>query len=395
LLAGCASTVAAPGAIPQTPLLTPIPPATLPPLSTVEPTPGASTTFAPIRAISAQDWSLGSSDAPVTVLVYSDFQNEACAQLAGNLERLLELHPKDLLLVYRHYPLLTNYDKSSLAAQAAESAGAQGLFWEMHDLLFTRQNEWLDLTPDAFEEWILKTASDFGMNTVALKEDLDSGRFKQRVDLAFQDAVSSGIPGVPFLFINGEDFRLPPTLTNLTAAVRLEMLRLRQYSSVPTMTISPEAEYRGRIETSNGPLLIQLYPRSAPIAVNSFVFLAREGWFDETTFHLVVPGVLVEGGDPSGTGLGGPGYFFGTELDPLLDFSQPGMVALSAESPGTNGSRFFITLAPQPALDGSRTIMGRVLEGLQILEKLPARDPFVDLLTEAELVIHSVHIEGP
>ena len=396
MLASCSSAGVSPTASPQTLQPAPIPPATLPPSASPEPlATRAFPTFAPIPAVSAQDWTRGPSDAPVAILAYSDFQSEACAQLASILKRLVELHPKELILVHRHYPLLTNHDKSSLAAQAAESAGAQGLFWEMHDLLFARQDEWLDLTPEAFQGWILQAASEIGADAIALREDLEGGRFEGRVDLSFQQAVASGIPGIPFLFVNGEDFRLPPTRTNLAAAVELEILRLHQYPSLPTMVLSPEAEYRGRFETSDGALLVQLYPRSAPIAVNSFVYLAREGWFDRTYFHQVVPGILVEGGDPSGTGLGGPGYFFATELDPLLDFSRPGMVAMSAESPGTNGSRFFITLAPQPALNGSRTIVGRVLEGLQILEGLPARDPLLDLLTEPDLIIHSVTIEGP
>jgi cyclophilin family peptidyl-prolyl cis-trans isomerase len=308
---------------------------------------------------------------------------------------VLELHPEEVLLVFRPYPLVTNHDKSSLAVQAAESAGAQGFFWEMHDLLFSRQADWLAMTPEAFSEWVVQASVEVGVDAVALREDLENGRYEERVDSAFSEAMASGIPGVPFLFVNGEDFRIPPSLSVLSASVRLESLRPRQYTSPPPMTIDPGAQYMGRLDTSRGAIDVQLYAESAPIAVNSFVNLAREGWFDRTYFHHVVPGILVEGGDPSGTGLGDPGYSFAMELDPLLDFGEPGMVALSAESPGINSGRFFITLSPQPSLDGSRTIIGRVVGGLAILEQLPARDPLRDLLSEPALTIDSASIEGP
>jgi cyclophilin family peptidyl-prolyl cis-trans isomerase len=127
--------------------------------------------------------------------------------------------------------------------------------------------------------------------------------------------------------------------------------------------------------------------------VNSFIFLAREGWFDDNIFHRVIPGTLAETGDPSGTGLGGPGYFFGTELDDSLVFSEPGVVALSSAGMGTNGSQFFISLEPLRQLDGTRTIFGRVVEGLDLLVSLGRRDPLLDLLSPPGATILSVTIE--
>jgi cyclophilin family peptidyl-prolyl cis-trans isomerase len=137
---------------------------------------------------------------------------------------------------------------------------------------------------------------------------------------------------------------------------------------------------------------IQLYADTAPVAVNSFVFLARRGWFDGNEIFHVVPGLMVEAGDPTGTGFGTPGYHFDLE-ESSRSFDGPGVVGVSSTGPGTNGSQFFVTLAPLPSLDGSRTIMGQVVAGLDHLQALAAREPLSDLLLPAAGVILSVTIE--
>jgi cyclophilin family peptidyl-prolyl cis-trans isomerase len=109
--------------------------------------------------------------------------------------------------------------------------------------------------------------------------------------------------------------------------------------------------------------------------VNSFVFLAKNGWFNSVTFHRVIPGYMAQTGDPSGTGLGGPGYFFKNEITTDLEYNKPGVVGMANSGPDTNGSQFFITYAPAPTLDGSYTIFGQVLNGMDVLEKLTPRDP--------------------
>ena len=118
---------------------------------------------------------------------------------------------------------------------------------------------------------------------------------------------------------------------------------------------------------------MQLFPDKAPLAVNSFVFLARQGWFDGVTFHRVIPGFIAQAGDPSGTGRGNPGYFFNNEISDLK-FDKPGMLAMANSGPDTNGSQFFITFAPAANLDGSYTIFGQVISGLDVAEKLTPRD---------------------
>jgi cyclophilin family peptidyl-prolyl cis-trans isomerase len=109
--------------------------------------------------------------------------------------------------------------------------------------------------------------------------------------------------------------------------------------------------------------------------VNSFLFLAGNGWFDDITFHRVIPGFMAQTGDPSGTGRGNAGYFFQNEIDPNLKFDRAGMVGMANQGPDTNGSQFFITYAPASHLDGAYTIFGQVLSGMEVLEKLTPRNP--------------------
>ncbi|TFH33160.1 MAG: peptidylprolyl isomerase, partial [Anaerolineales bacterium] len=151
--------------------------------------------------------------------------------------------------------------------------------------------------------------------------------------------------------------------------------------------------YFAHLYLDQGEILIQLYPEQAPATVASFMFLAEQGWYDRIGFHTVQAGTLVESGDPSGTGLGGPGYLLFDELSDTLNFNEIGMLAMSSSGPDTNGSRFFINLVPLPHLNGSRTIFGRVLKGLDLLMQLDERDPYLDLFEPYMLVIDTIAIE--
>jgi len=153
--------------------------------------------------------------------------------------------------------------------------------------------------------------------------------------------------------------------------------------------IDPAREYEATLVTEKGDVVIGLLPESAPLAVNNFVFLAREGFFDGVTFHRVFPGYIAQAGDPSGTGFGGPGYAFVRE-DGGLTYDEAGMVAMDSVS---NGSQFFITLAPLPSLEGSYTIFGRVIEGFDVLASLAARDPSSGLNLPPGDVITRILIE--
>ncbi|MGB7539985.1 MAG: peptidylprolyl isomerase [Anaerolineales bacterium] len=149
----------------------------------------------------------------------------------------------------------------------------------------------------------------------------------------------------------------------------------KQYSAPPAMTIDPKKHYTAVFQTSQGNFEAELFAAQAPKTVNNFVFLARDGFYDGTTFHRVIRGFMAQGGDPTGTGRGGPGYRFADEFHPALRHSAPGMLSMANAGPGTNGSQFFITFGPTPHLDNHHTVFGRITAGLDQVLKIPERDP--------------------
>ncbi|MGC9394980.1 MAG: peptidylprolyl isomerase [Anaerolineae bacterium] len=147
------------------------------------------------------------------------------------------------------------------------------------------------------------------------------------------------------------------------------------YAAAPAMTIDPTKQYIATIETEKGNIVAELYADKAPLTVNNFVFLAREGYYDNTTFHRVIEDFMAQAGDPSGTGMGGPGYQFADEFDADLTFDGPGILAMANAGANTNGSQFFITFAATPWLNGHHTIFGKVTEGMDVLFSVNLRDP--------------------
>ena len=150
-----------------------------------------------------------------------------------------------------------------------------------------------------------------------------------------------------------------------------------RYSAYPAMTIDVNKKYFATVKLAKGgEFVIQLFPDKAPKTVNNFVFLARDGYYDGTTFHRVLEGFMAQGGDPTGTGSGGPGYQFEYEANDLT-FDKPGVVAMANTGPATptNGSQFFITFAPTPQLNGGYTIFGQVTEGMDVVNSITRRDP--------------------
>ena len=149
----------------------------------------------------------------------------------------------------------------------------------------------------------------------------------------------------------------------------------KQYDAPPPTTIDPNKTYSAMVRLEKGgEFVIELYPDKAPITVNSFVFLAREGFYDGTTFHRVLEGFMAQGGDPSGTGGGGPGYQIVNE-DSDLTFDRAGVVAMANSGRDTNGSQFFITFGPQEFLNSGYTIFGQVVEGMEVVNGIRRRDP--------------------
>ena len=146
-----------------------------------------------------------------------------------------------------------------------------------------------------------------------------------------------------------------------------------QWDSPPLMTIDIGKRYTATFETEKGKMVFELFAEDVPGSVNNFVFLAREGYYDGTTFHRVIPGFMAQGGDPTGTGRGGPGYRFEDEFTGHRHVT--GALSMANAGPNTNGSQFFITYALQRGLDGKHSVFGQLKEGMDVLEALTPRDP--------------------
>jgi cyclophilin family peptidyl-prolyl cis-trans isomerase len=162
----------------------------------------------------------------------------------------------------------------------------------------------------------------------------------------------------------------------------------QSWDSPPEMTIDVEKSYSAIVHTERGDITLGLRPDVAPITVNNFVFLAREGFYDGVTFHRVIPGFVAQGGDPTGTGTGGPGYQFQDELNDL-PFDE-GVIGMANAGPGTNGSQFYLMVGAAPHLTGNYTAFGAITEGLDVALSLRERDPASD--GEPGDMINSVEI---
>jgi cyclophilin family peptidyl-prolyl cis-trans isomerase len=143
----------------------------------------------------------------------------------------------------------------------------------------------------------------------------------------------------------------------------------------PTGTLDTAKSYTAHFKTSRGEIVCELYADRAPLTVENFVNLARAGFYDGTTFHRVIGGFMAQGGDPTGTGTGGPGYQFGDEFHPSLRHDSAGVLSMANAGPGTNGSQFFITYGPTRHLDNKHSVFGRVTEGMDVVQALRERDP--------------------
>ncbi len=321
-----------------------------------------------------RDWIKGPDDAAITIVEYGDYQCPYCAVAAENLEALLEKYPDDVRLIYRHFPLASIHDKAILATQAAEAAGLQGAFWEMHERLYQTQAAWSDYSEEEFRSWTADQAEDLGLDRAQFIRDLDSEEIASAAEATWVEGQEIGIPGTPFLKVNSlYDAQADPAL--LTAIVELIKLEERQFTACPPITVNQRSTYLATLETEKGDIVIELYPKVAPLAVNSFIFLAENDWFDGVTFHRVLEDFIAQTGDPTGTGFGSPGYTFSNEISEKLMFDRKGLVAMANSGPESNGSQFFITYGPVPELDGEYTIFGEVIEGMGVAESLTPRNP--------------------
>lgn len=376
-------TLGACGTEPSSP--TPEPPVVLSPIIPNTPTPAftCSTTFLQPTSTpdgtslnyppaSTADFALGPVDAPVTLIEYCDFQSQGCRAMASIVDELMK-NRSDVRYVFRPLPLIGVLDKSEASVLAALAADEQGKFWEMHNLLFSKYGEWVNMSVSQFNAWVIREAPNAGIDADQLSAAMSSEETANRLKSMHDAAKGLNIAAVPLILINGEQFFLLD-YQNINDTIGIIALGQKQFKECPPFDIDVTKRYTASIETEKGTIVIELFPSQAPLAVNSFVFLARQGWYDGVTFHRVIPGFAAQAGDPSGTGRGNPGYFFKNEISDLL-FDKPGMVGMANAGPDTNGSQFFITFAPAAHLNGSYTIFGQVSSGLDVVENLTPRDP--------------------
>lgn len=149
----------------------------------------------------------------------------------------------------------------------------------------------------------------------------------------------------------------------------------QQWSVPPNMEIDPKKSYTAVLHTDKGDITVQLFADKTPKTVNNFVFLARQGFYNGTIFHRVIADFMAQGGDPSGSGSGGPGYRFADEFHPSLRHDKAGVLSMANAGPNTNGSQFFITHVPTPWLDNKHSVFGQVTDGIKVLFSIPPRDP--------------------
>ena len=303
------------------------------------------------------------------------------------LGRLVDAYPDAVQVTYRHFPLISIHDNAQKSAEAAEAAGAQDAFWSYHDLLFERQQEWASLSESDARDYFVALAGELELDTDQFAAELDGGLYADYVATLYQEAVNLNLSGTPSIILDGRllpgdgipfDYTVWENFVNeqVRLQVPLDALKERQYDAPPAMTIDENSTYLARVQMEKGgEFVIELLPQSAPLTVNSFVFLANEGWFDGVTFHRVLEGFVAQTGDPSGTGMGGPGYTIPNEIDPALSHNQSGVVAMANSGADTNGSQWYITLGNVSQLDGGYTIFGRVIEGMDVVEAITPRNP--------------------
>jgi cyclophilin family peptidyl-prolyl cis-trans isomerase/protein-disulfide isomerase len=363
----------------------PAPPATEQAATTPQPAqPAATPDMEKVLNPQPDDHKLGPDGAPVTIIEWSDFQCPYCAVVAPVLKQLAKAYPNDVQIVYRHFPL-PSHSLALQAAEATEAAAAQGKFWEMEELLFKNQQTWSGQAAAEFRQTLSQYAQQIGLDVKKFDEELDGGTYSAKVKAAQDLAIQLQIPGTPFLLLNGSQF---PQGINYLAYPDLDgvvkyivELPKKQYKEAPPMQIDKNKQYTASIKTDQGDIVVKLFADKAPLAVNNFVFLAKNGWYDGVTFHRVLPDFMAQGGDPTGLGFGDPGYSFPNEVTGLK-FDKEGVVAMANAGPDTNGSQFFITYGPAAQLDAADptkeanyTIFGEVISGMDVARKLKPRDP--------------------
>jgi len=268
------------------------------------------------------------------------------------LAQLSEAYPNEVRIVIRDLPLNSIHDKASLAAQATHAAGIQGKFMEVHDALYEKQAEWSQKTVDDFKLYLSELAGELGLDVAQFESDLTSDAVVKIVNDSIAAYEKTGLEfSTPNLIINYLPYGGRNDLESLKGLVKLMELPARGFTACPPTIIEPGKTYEATLKTTKGDIVIELFADKAPTTVNSFIYLAQQGWFDNVPFHRVIAGFVAQTGDPSGT----------------VGMARGG-------DPASNGSQFFITLDAVTDLNGQYTVFGQVTSGMDVVAKLTLRD---------------------
>lgn len=343
------------------------------------------TPYPNLPEVTDADLSVGPKDAPITLIEYSQLTCPACATFEPVLTGIRALMPDSVRVVFRHFPFQPN---AVISAQALEAASMQGKYEEFKDYMFDRHYKnpnnpshasladdafWGSLTENQFELWLEKHMGEIEVDFDQLVTDMNSDEIVQKVADAYANAQSLGISSTPTLFINGYQWpdQLPRDLGTMLIFNRLILHQENEYSECPPMTIEQDKDYSAIIQTTQGDIEVDLYEDTAPYAVNSFVFLAQEGWYDDVSFFVTDEYIIT--GDPSDTTYGGPGYAYLDEINDDLNLEPEGKLVLNSLQSGINGSSFFINKTSLEGYEG-RTIFGEVTSGMDIVNEFDLRE---------------------
>jgi cyclophilin family peptidyl-prolyl cis-trans isomerase len=264
----------------------------------------------------------------------------------------------------------------------------------MHDLLYSQQAQWSAKTPDELTIWLKTKAQTLGLAEAQFASDLDSQSVVTSVTDQRDGIKQTGIVnGTPFLFLNDMPYVNGRTdLDTLKGIVTMFKMSTHPLKC-PPMTVDVQKQYTATIKTIKGDIVLQLFPDKAPMTVNNFIYMVDQGWYNGIPFYRVLPGYVAQTGDPSGTGMGGPGFQYGLETSPDLKFDKAGIVGMAhAQDVNSNGSQFFITYAAAPNLDGQFTVFGQVIQGMDVVQKLTPRDPSQNTILAAPDMIIAITI---
>ena len=299
-----------------------------------------------IGEITEKDHVFGSENAVMTIIEYADFQCPGCSYTYQDVKAYSKEHPDDVRIVFRHYPL-ASHKLALAAAYLTEAAGMQGYFFEAADLLYEDQSAWSSMSETKFESWFIENLKEAvkEIDTEKLLADYQDETMRESLKENLKKASDSGlISATPTLMINYSPFSNSFSKTTADKWLNLFSYKNLLYAECPEFKIDLSKEYKAEIETSKGTIEVELYAENAPLAVSNFIFLARNGWYNDMPISAVVSDYAVQFGDPSATGYLNSGYSFAKEANKMDFEADKGYVTLYEDSNEQNSSTVLIWL---------------------------------------------------